>query len=127
MTTRTRYLWASAAFLALATGCETNPPGAGLTNGPAPRVAPEKPALRSDLPTDANPAPAGREAVGRLGDDTNNAGTGGRGRGNTDQPKLDQGTDDTVRATPPAVTDDSAAGATRPPDRIETGSPRSPH
>lgn len=122
-----RSLWAPAALLALATGCETNPPGAGLTNGPAPRVAPEKPALRTDLPTDAAPAQAGPETVGRLGDATNDAGTGARGGGESDQPKLDQGTDNTVRATPPADSDGSAAGATRPSDRIETGTPRSPH
>ena len=130
MTTYTRLLWISAALLALATGCETNPPGAGLTNGPALRVAPEKPALRSDLPTDTTPGQPGRETLGRLGDSTNDAGTGGRGgdaSGTPDQPKLDQGQDDTVRATPPAIGAGNAAGATRPTDRIETGNPRSPH
>jgi hypothetical protein len=56
--------------------------------------------MRTDLPTTALPDPG--IDVGAVGDNDNDAGTGGRGGGETDQPKLDQA-DDSVRANPPAL------------------------
>jgi len=128
--------------LVLAIGCDTAPPGGGLTNGPPPDAAPSKAGVRSDLPVPEGPEVD--EAVGRpaavvpegtapgldsgdhqtrglsgsdLGDTGTNAGTGGRGggRGGLDpaQPQPDA-----ARDTPEA---DSEVRATPP--VIESPSP----
>lgn len=75
---------ATTAFLALAAvGCGTD--NAGLTNGPPPAVSGTTPAARTDLPT---PAPGDQgEALGRTGDDSTSAGTGGRGGGTEGNPQ----------------------------------------
>lgn len=96
-----------AVLLVLVAGCGQGPPGAGLTNDPPPRIG-EKSATRTDLPTSAQPDPG--FDVGQVGDNYTNAGTGGRGGGEYDQPKLDQA-DDSVRAAPPAIETDVARPA----------------
>ncbi|MEO6808573.1 MAG: hypothetical protein ABI353_05615 [Isosphaeraceae bacterium] len=88
-----------AVLLGLVVGCGQGRPGAGLTNGPPPGDG-ENAAMRTDLPTSALPAPG--FDVGQLGDNDTDAGTGGRGGGETDQPKLSQG-DESVRADPAAI------------------------
>ena len=45
-----RTLGSLAAALVVAAGCDTAPPGGGLTNGPAPDLTAEKPATRTDNP-----------------------------------------------------------------------------
>jgi hypothetical protein len=57
MSTPLRYALRAAVVAALATGCETAPPGAGITNGvdPATISNPETSAARSDMPV---PPPA---------------------------------------------------------------------
>jgi hypothetical protein len=47
---RIQDLLGPALVAALVAGCETSEPGAGFTNGPPPAVAPEQPAVRTDLP-----------------------------------------------------------------------------
>lgn len=110
-----------------AAGCDTARPGAGVFNGPPPESADDKAAMRTDVPIED--APAGGEALGRLGDAQNDAGPAGRGgAGDTDEPRL-EGADDSVRANPPAIesaTPGGAAGADTPVDSINAGTPRSP-
>jgi hypothetical protein len=83
-----------------ASGCQNE---AGLTNGPPPDTASEKPATRIDLPAAADPGSA--ETLGKLGDAEQSGGAAARGGGDQgafpEQPKPDEG-DDSVRATPPA-------------------------
>jgi len=130
MNARIRYLLATVAALGLVAGCGSEgPPGAGLTNGPPPGGG-SKAAMRSDLPN-AVPTDQG-EALGRTGDASNDAGTGGRGGGNAgadpDQPDL-KAADDSIRAAPPTIDSsgaNSAAGGTKPAEKIEAGTPRSP-
>ncbi len=43
-------LGSMAVAAAFASGCDTAPPGGGLTNGPAPDLSAEKPAIRTDGP-----------------------------------------------------------------------------
>jgi hypothetical protein len=105
MSPRRSLPWIAPAALALAAiGCDTGEPGAGLTNGPPPSTAPEKPAVRTDLPADADPGVS--EPLGDLGDTENSGGTAARGAGTEgaypDQPRPDE-SDDSVRATPPAL------------------------
>ncbi len=108
-------------------GCD-RPVGtnAGFTNGPAPGGT-EKPAVRDDLPL---PSTSGRgEALGQAGDNHRDSGPGGNGGGTEGgQPQLPKGGNpDSVRANPPADdTGASAAGATKAPDTIKTGTPRGP-
>lgn len=112
-------------------GCGNGgPPGAGLTNGPPP-ADDSKAGGRSDLPTAAVPDQG--EALGKTGDNANNAGTGGRGAGQgggyPEQPKLGAA-DDSVRANPTKIestSPSSAAGGTKPAGNINTGTPRSPN
>lgn len=78
MTTRvTRIVWGSAVLLGVAAGCDSGPHGGGITNGPMPSTSEEKPAMRTDLP--APTAPKQGEVLGEMGDDSTNAGIGGRG------------------------------------------------
>jgi hypothetical protein len=49
MTTSRRNLFATAIAIVLMGGCETSPPGAGITNGEKPSIAEEKPGVRDDL------------------------------------------------------------------------------
>jgi hypothetical protein len=119
-----------AALVLLAFGCgNEGPPGAGLTNGPPP-TAESKPAMRTDLPDAVVPRTG--EALGKIGDNSNDAGTGGRGSGSDggypEQPKPG-GSPDSVRADPPRIeagSPSTAAGGTKPADKINTGTPRSP-
>ncbi len=129
-TLRSRGLAATALILTLGlalAGCGTAPPGAGLTNGPRPESADEKPAVRTDLPVDATPDTG--ELLGKTGDAETSGGSAARGgEGDPDQPQPAKG-DESVRANPPAIdsaTPGSAAGADTPVDNINTGTPRSP-
>ena len=98
---------------------ERTSPGAG-----------EKAAQRNDLPGSTSASPG--VPVGELGDTANNAGTAGSGSGNQGNPKQakDAAADpDSVRANPPVKSGgdrNSAAGGTKPPEPIQTGTPRSP-
>ncbi len=96
--------------LGLAAGCGETPPGAGLTNGPAPDMVDEKPAVRSDLPV--ADAPDEGEILGEVGDYTNDAGSAARGGGAEGAPNPDTGSTDPVRATPTAI----EAGGPAPPE-----------
>jgi hypothetical protein len=114
------------AVLALA-GCNNGPPGAGITNGP-PATAESKPALRTDIPAPAtSPAPGVADTI--PGQPPEN----GRGGAESADPTPGAGRksgSDATRATPPAITAPAgggAEGATRAPDTIQTGTPRSPH
>jgi hypothetical protein len=90
--------WVGTALLAaLAPGCGTGEPGAGFTNGPAPEIAPEKPAVRDDLPPPNQPDAdvlAGRNptsaegAVGVIKSDTSGKG-GAQGATSPAKPKTD--------------------------------------
>ena len=50
MTTTRCSLFGLALAAGLASGCGNGPPGGGLTNGPAPDLSAEKPAMRTDMP-----------------------------------------------------------------------------
>jgi hypothetical protein len=122
---------ASLFSLMLTAGCDQNGTNAGLTNGPPPAEG-EKAAGRDDLPGAIG---SGRgEALGAAGDSSTNSGTGGMGGGiestRPDQPKTGASANsDSVRANPPAKAGgdaNSAGGGTKPPDQINTGTPRSP-
>lgn len=71
-------------FLAVAAaGCGAN--NSGLTNGPPPEESRSTAGARTDLPT---PAPAGEgEILGKTGDNSTDAGTGGRGGGTEGNPQ----------------------------------------
>lgn len=143
MRLRLRSALAPAIALALAAGCnKEGPPGAGLTNGPPPD-APDKPASRIDLPgaTDLGPDRELETAVSERGDGggRNDAGTGGRGGGNAGaesaKPTPGAGEKSPPRADvpgsaqPPKIEASSPGGAqggTKPADKIEAGTPRSP-
>ena len=103
------------------------PAGTGLTNGPRPESADEKPATRTDLPVDTT-ADTG-EILGQTGDAETSGGTAARGgEGYPDQPQPEKG-DELVPANPPAIdsaTPGTAAGADTPVNNINTGTPRSP-
>jgi hypothetical protein len=74
---------AAALLLALVAGCGTD--NAGLTNGPPPAESGTTPAARTDLPT---PAPGDQgEILGKTGDSSTDAGTGGRGGGTAGNPQ----------------------------------------
>jgi hypothetical protein len=63
-------------------GCGGN--NAGLTNGPPPTESGTTAGARTDLPT---PEPGdNNEILGRTGDDSSNAGIGGRGGGTEGNP-----------------------------------------
>jgi len=116
---------------ALASGCGQNGTNAGLTNGPPP-TAGEKAAQRNDLPGSTSASPG--IPVGDLGDTTTNAGAAGSGSGTEGNPNPAKPTaspdPDSVRANPPAKSGgdrNSAAGGTKPPEPINSGTPRSPH
>ena len=82
MTTR-RATLATALLLALAAGCGGD--NAGLTTGPPPTVSGTTAGARTDLPT---PAPGDQgEILGRTGDESTTAGTGGRGGGSAGNPQ----------------------------------------
>ena len=128
-----------ALLAALAIGCGDGPPGAGITNGPEPSYAPEKPAVRDDLPppdrpdadTAAGQPSAGPEVAGTGGARPAGSQPGGAGAPAKapESPAGAGGADAKVRATPPrreASSGGDAAGATRPADNIQDGSPRSP-
>jgi hypothetical protein len=120
--------------LALAAGCDTARPGLGVTNGPAPGTTEEKPAMRTDLPAPTTPGPS--EAASAASGGSYEGGTGGRGTGASDPanppgrpPAAPREVPGTVSATPPTVESPSASGAqgaTKPPENINTGTPRSP-
>ncbi len=124
----------------LATGCDTAPPGAGLTNGdPAMLKAEEKPAMRTDLPTphlaskDNSLAESSASSPAALG---SNAGTGGRNAGQggtmlrrTDAETLNPEPAKEPSATPPKIETggrNNAQGETKPPGNINVGNSRSP-
>lgn len=52
-----RLLWGLTFLAILATGCQNSQPGSGFTNEPEPIYAPEKPAIRTDLPPPDRPSP----------------------------------------------------------------------
>jgi hypothetical protein len=83
MTPRRPFLVAAALASLAAAGCGAD--NAGLTNGPPPTVSGTTPGARTDLPT---PAPDGQgETLGRTGDNSTDAGTGGRGGGTEGNPQ----------------------------------------
>src|SRR5262245_41027270 len=94
------------AMIGLAAGCDSGPPGGGLTNGPAPDLSAENPAVRSGLPPPE--APKQGEILGETGDNSTNAGTGGRGQDGASVPP--------VKGQPkaPAGTDSGPSGAKPP-------------
>lgn len=70
-------------LLALAAGCGAD--NGGLTNGPPPTVSGSDASARTDLPT---PPPSDQgEILGKTGDNSTDAGTGGRGGGSQDTPQ----------------------------------------
>lgn len=71
-----RALLGSTLLAALAAGCENSRPGSGFTNEPEPIYAPEKPAVRTDLPPPDRPAPDTVAPGSVPGPET--SGTGGR-------------------------------------------------
>ena len=75
---RVRSFWTPLLAVGLAAGCgDLGPPGGGVTNGPPPSTAGgEKTAGRSDIETPAPPKQG--EILGRVGDNSTNAGIGGR-------------------------------------------------
>jgi hypothetical protein len=129
-----RDILAAALLTVLASSCSTSPPGAGLTNGDkATFTADEKPAIRDDLrgPTESNAGDArlAESAASSPAAPGNEAGSGGRNSRSADatgaMPRA------IPSATPPTNNTDSAGasgaqGATKPPDNIQTGTPRSP-
>ena len=125
MRSRFLALTASVAATALLAGCsDTGGTNAGLTNGPPPSAA-DKSAVRTDLPASTG---TGR-GTGVVESESRNTSTD-TGTSRPEQPGPDSANPDAVRANPPAKDtgpDGSAAGATRPPDEINTGTSRSPH
>jgi hypothetical protein len=105
-----------------------------LTNGPPP-TSPEKPALRTDLPTPGTLGPGGESVGGVVGGDRD-SGDAGRGGGANDpadptgaRPTASRAPDLTVPGTPPTIVSPSPAGAqggTKPTGNINDGTPRSP-
>jgi hypothetical protein len=77
---------------ALTLGCDTAPPGGGLTNGPAPDLSAEKPAIRTDGPdrdrTDqlGEAKAAATEAPMPTGSGEVGSGTGGKGGNSGEKP-----------------------------------------
>jgi hypothetical protein len=114
-----RTILGGAALAALAAGCGTSPPGAGLTNGDKPTLSSdEKAGIRDDLhdaPVNSGDAPLADAAATQPGGAGNNGGTGGRNMAPAAQGK-----------GPSAPADSGAQGATKPADTINTGTPRSP-
>lgn len=102
---------AALAMLGLAaTGCETAPPGAGFTNGPAPDTAEDK-AGTSVVPG-ADATPDRGEILGEVGDGATDGGTGARGGDpGTPDPAAKGEPSGEVRATPPAI-EPPSSGAT---------------
>jgi len=111
-------------------GCDNNGTNAGLTNGPPPGAG-EKAAVRTDLPGAVSDRGA---EPGHVTDTGSNAGTvspvGGTANSKPDQPKGNGSSDsESVRANPPVkagAETNSAAGGTKPPEPINSGTPRSP-
>ena len=123
-----------ALLVSLAVGCDTAPPGGGLTNGPEPDYAPEKPAERTDLPPpvvdDSGIAP-GTVSSNPEGGTGTEAGLGGRngGEGGLTPAEPSKSTQGDVPATPPALEGPAgfdAAGPTVPRDNIKAGTPKTP-
>ena len=115
----------------LVAGCDrTSVTNAGLTNGPPPTTSTAKASVRNDIAPAGNPDRG--EALGELGDNQSNAGSGGMGSGTEGGGAgvdLEAGNPNTVRATPEtrgSTTPSSAAGGTKPVGEINTGTPRSP-
>jgi len=144
-----RDLLAVAVASVLVSGCGTAPPGAGFTSGDKATISSdEKPAVRDDLHMPNNPdtgdAPLAESAASSPAAAGNNAGTGGRGAGPAGNPPAgDAGAgseggkaapsppDSSANppATPPRIESSGEAGAqsgTKPPGRINEGTPRSP-
>jgi hypothetical protein len=122
----------------LSAGCDTAPPGAGLTNGPSPGVlkSEEKPALRDDLrePTPTGDRGLADEAATNPAAAATNAGTGdqgGRQPGNASGGSrgTDEGSRKTPTGKPPKVEasgESGAQGGTKPPGNTNVGNPRGP-
>jgi hypothetical protein len=124
----------------LASGCSNAPPGAGVTNGSAPDLHSDKPAIRTDGQT-RNRTDQGelKGAGGEVGGGEKDSGTGGKG-GNSGEnapakapaPPGDARKDTvdavgSAGAQPPASTSPgSAAGATKPSGDIKVGTPKGP-
>jgi hypothetical protein len=114
------------AFLALlAAGCETAPPGAGITNGePGPLRSEEKPAMRSDLPTPKNMSTGDTSLAAPAAD---NAVETDANPNQAVVPPPASADSPAPRSTPPTKEIPvGAQGATKPTETIETGTPRSP-
>jgi hypothetical protein len=124
-----RTILGGAALAALAAGCGTSPPGAGLTNGDKPTLtSDEKAGIRDDLhdaPVNPGDAPLADAAATQPGGASNNAGTGGRNMAPADQGKGPSA----PAGNPPqggSPAGSGAQGGTKPADTINTGTPRSP-
>ena len=128
-----RLILVPAVGLALAAGCDSGPSGMGVTNGPAPDVSAEKPAMRTDLPTPDTLGPG--ETAGAVAGRNTDAGTGGRGGGATDPaqppgglPTSPRELEGTVPATPPAIEPRAPAtpkGVPRPPRPVRRATSQS--
>jgi hypothetical protein len=126
----------------LASGCNNGPPGGGLTNGPPPDLAAEKPAMRTDMPesnrtnTGEMKGAAGTEGSVSAGTATSPTGPAAPGNepAKDPAPRSGDARKDTVGATgaasaqPPSsgTAPGSAAGATKPSGDIKVGTPKSP-
>jgi hypothetical protein len=64
---------------ALTAGCDTAPPGGGITNGPAPDMTAEKPAIRTDGADKDRTDRGELKGAGGLGGGEKDSGTGGKG------------------------------------------------
>jgi hypothetical protein len=123
-------LGSMAAALVVALGCDTAPPGGGLTNGPAPDLTAEKPGTRTDgadrdRTNQGEMKAAGAEAGLPTGGEKD-SGTGGKG-GNSgeNRPATGGATPAGTTGGAPTATN-SAAGATKPSGDIKVGTPKSP-
>jgi len=142
-----RDLVGAALAAVMGSSCSTSPPGAGFTSGDkATFTADEKPAVRDDLHMPTNPdsgdAPLADSAASSPEASGNNAGSGGRNAGQAGNPSTPKANADATEgkrpssdspsnatATPPKLESSGAAGAqggTKPPDKINAGTPRSP-
>lgn len=129
-------LGASVLLLTAAAGCENGRPGAGFTNpGPGSTSARDKASSRTDLPVpDLNAdhkepiAETGASSPSATGTNAGAGGPGGGQRGaNGDARQVSPEATSSAPASPPRKDNaGSAAGDTKPADKINTGTPRGP-
>lgn len=129
---RFRIALGSLAVAAAATlGCDTAPPGGGITNGPAPDTSSEKPAIRTDGPDRDRTDQGELKGAGGLagmpdGGGAKDSGTGGKGGNSGEGPPAKATSPTSAPVAKGATGPNSAAGATKPAGDIKVGTPKSP-